>query len=291
MEERQVEQPNKKEQLDKPTKLEAPVKVPRFTDGTSAFVQGIARTTKVDFMSTFDDGLPISHKDSDGQSEVIMLYNTKEALPANQDIAARFHDGSAPPMLSATDATANCDSLKVVVMGKHYDDLHECIALVGHNPSHHIQKWMRIDENENLGRNNTLVPVGRTTGKRRRNSVSGTYTVEAVEKLWEFLLSYLSRIEELKSRLKPILEGIAINNTVVVMTCNLGQADMLLNFACHSRATGMDVKNVLVFATDEETIKIAKGSGFTTFYDEKVRLVSHDTYSIPKSPGFLTLSN
>ena len=69
-------------------------------------------------MSTFDDGLPISHKDSDSQSEVLVLYNSKEALPADHDTAARFHDGSAPPMLSASDATANCDSLKVVVMGK-----------------------------------------------------------------------------------------------------------------------------------------------------------------------------
>ena len=81
---------------------------------------------------------------------------------------------------------------------------------------------MRIDEKENLGKNNSFVPVGRTTGKHHRYSVSSTYSTEAVTKLWEFLLSYLSRIEELKSRLKPILEGIAINNTVVVMTCNLG---------------------------------------------------------------------
>ena len=38
--EKQIEQPYKKEQFEKPTKAEEPVKVPRFTDGTSAFVQG-----------------------------------------------------------------------------------------------------------------------------------------------------------------------------------------------------------------------------------------------------------
>ena len=49
----------------------------------------------------------------------------------------------------------------------------------------------------------------------------------------------------------------------------------------------MDVKNVLVFATDEETVKIAKGSGFTTFYDEKVRLdVTQSVLCIPRRSQF-----
>jgi hypothetical protein len=63
------------------------------------------------------------------------------------------------------------------------------------------------------------------------------------------------------------------DNTVIVMVCNTGQSDLLINFICSARARGFgDVVNekVLVFATDEGMLKIARGLGLNAFYDEEV---------------------
>ena len=45
-----------------------------------------------------------------------------------------------------------------------------------------------------------------------------------------------------------------------------------MNFACSSQARGLDISQVLVFATDMETHELAKSLNMTSFYDEKVRL-------------------
>jgi hypothetical protein len=43
-----------------------------------------------------------------------------------------------------------------------------------------------------------------------------------------------------------------------------------LNFACSARSRGLDISNVLVFATDEETKKLAESIGLASYYDERV---------------------
>ena len=88
----------------------------------------------------------------------------------------------------------------------------------------------------------------------------------------KILLTYLTNLKDILKELKSILEGIAVNNTVVVMTCNKGQSELLMNFVCSARARGFDAKNVLVFPTDFETKELAEGMGLATFYDEKVSL-------------------
>jgi hypothetical protein len=42
-----------------------------------------------------------------------------------------------------------------------------------------------------------------------------------------------------------------------------------MNFVCNAKAKGLDVSNVLVFPTDQETKDLAEGMGLATFYDEK----------------------
>ena len=58
----------------------------------------------------------------------------------------------------------------------------------------------------------------------------------------------------------------------MVLTCNHGQSELLMNFVCSAHARGFDLKNVLVFPTDFETKELAEGMGLATFYDEKVSL-------------------
>jgi hypothetical protein len=70
--------------------------------------------------------------------------------------------------------------------------------------------------------------------------------------------------------LHPLLKKIARNNAVVVLTCNMGQSTLLMNFACSARRRGFDLGNILVFPSDVETKELAEGLGLATYYDEKV---------------------
>ena len=90
------------------------------------------------------------------------------------------------------------------------------------------------------------------------------------------LLTYLTEIDSIKANLREILKKISKQNTVVVLTCNQGQSELLMNFACSANARGFDLSNLLVFPTDRETDELAKRMGLTTFYEEKLMA------SIPK---------
>ena len=60
----------------------------------------------------------------------------------------------------------------------------------------------------------------------------------------------------------------------IVMVCNFGQSELLLNFACSSKAKGLDISNVLVFATDEETKELAESVGLAAYFDKRVSSVN-----------------
>jgi hypothetical protein len=68
--------------------------------------------------------------------------------------------------------------------------------------------------------------------------------------------------------LSPVASAAAVNNTIVVMTCNFGQSELLMNFACNARRRNLDLSMIVVFAADEETRDIAMGLDLHTFYDE-----------------------
>ena len=74
-----------------------------------------------------------------------------------------------------------------------------------------------------------------------------------IKKHWDMLKTYFEGFDE-----------------IIVMTCNMGQSELLMNFVCNAKAKGLDVSNVLVFPTDQETKDLAEGLGLATFYDEKV---------------------
>lgn len=92
----------------------------------------------------------------------------------------------------------------------------------------------------------------------------------------EILTVYLNNQVDIKSRLKTILDKMN-SKTIVVLTCNHGQSELLLNFVCSSKARGFDLSNVLVFPTDIETKELAEGMGLATFYEEKIMA------SVPKN--------
>jgi hypothetical protein len=77
-------------------------------------------------------------------------------------------------------------------------------------------------------------------------------------------------MEEVLAELKPILERVAVDNTVIVLVCNFGQSELLLNFICSAKSRGFDLGRVILFATDEETKELAEAHGIAAYYDHRV---------------------
>lgn len=248
-----------------------------FSKSISHFAVGLARVSNVDLMETIDFGVPMN-QNSDGL-DALILYNDKSSLPSDQRLkgAARYEDSTKPlPLLSAKLATERCDVLNVI-MTDNFDNVRQCTALIGGQyRNYHIQRWMRRDDY--IGVLNTSMPLKLTSRGwtvHGRQDMPAPKTREANEHQVR-LRTYLNEIDGIRLRLKQTLEKIKNTKTIVIMTCNFGQSELLMNFVCSARARGFDLHNLLVFPTDEETRDLAEGMGLLTFYEEKLMA------SIPK---------
>lgn len=63
------------------------------------------------------------------------------------------------------------------------------------------------------------------------------------------------------------------------MTVNKGQSELLINWVCSARSRGFDLKNAIVFPTDQFSKEIADGLGLSTFYHEEVRPFKNENSS------------
>ena len=110
-----------------------------------------------------------------------------------------------------------------------------------------------------------------------RTTISGGYDELNMPKqshldLHRKILSiYLENLKEMQNELKSTLQKIAVDNTVVVMTVNKGQSELLMNFVCSALSKGLNLSNVILFPTDLFSKGIADGLGLATFYNDKVR--------------------
>lgn len=182
---------------------------------------------------------------------------------------------SIPPHLTAEEATENCGGLNVIFTDTH-DGLDQCIAIVGNYESYHIQRWMRIDGRRTGSKLNPklpLYPVGRglqTNGMDKFAAPEDNHMMQNQE----LLRTYFDQLDETIEILKPKAASCAGNdNTVIVMVCNTGQSDLLINFVCSADARGFgDVvrEKVLLFATDQGMLDIALGLGLNAYYNEKI---------------------
>jgi hypothetical protein len=145
--------------------------------------------------------------------------------------------------------------------------------MMGQYRSFHLQKFMRLPEDGGgVERTAPLRLVNRgaqTSGRLSARSPNRYQTVE----YWKTLSPYLQGLDDTLEELRPIVERVAKNNTVIVMTVNHGQVELLMNFVCSSQAKGVDISSLLVFATDEETKELAEAMGLAVFFDQKVRLL------------------
>ncbi|KAL7537354.1 hypothetical protein ACHAWF_005735 [Thalassiosira exigua] len=255
----------------------------RFPKTISKIASGASLISKNDFLSKFDYGIPKppskrDHESDPGKDDVLLLYSTEKALPdVSTGVVYTNEDGNdaSIPHMSAQDATKNCGGLNVIFTETR-GDVHQCIAIVGNYESYHIQRWLRIspDSGSKMDEKLPLAAVGRgmqSNGMDKFSAPSDEYAMQNQA----LLETYFDRLKDTLEALKPMAKACAgTDNTVIVMVCNTGQSDLLINFICSSQARGFGEvvkEKVLVFATDEGVLKIARALGLRVFYDEKVR--------------------
>ena len=223
---------------------------------------GLARTSKMDFMSYFDSGSPINQE----EGEVIIMYNTKSSLPHVKTKEVMGDTGDGIVSLSLSESIQNCDMMHVATIPIKNERV--CTAIVQDYENWHTRRWARKDGTVGSNGEVAFRPINR--GQTDRGRTFRVPTEKQMKKHWEALLEYFKNFEDVLAELKPIAEKVAIDNTVIVMTCNIGQSELLMNFVCNARAKGLNIDNVLVFPTDEETKDLAEGLGLATFFDKRV---------------------
>lgn len=238
---------------------------------------GMARVDRDAFFEKYDTGVP-QDETMPGNEQVLLLYSHADALP--QD-----HSGEGMPSLPVEEATQHCSTLKVVLTEP--NKRNECLAIVGQYESYHVHKFMRLPEDEAMAEGREEAAVSPSNPLRhvsRLHLDSGLAqripTPPKVKQYNNQLVRYLSSLDAVLAELKPIAEKVAKNNTIVVMVCNHGQSEVLMNFVCSSRSRGLDMSQILVFATDEETKELAEGLGLAAFYDHTVRTLTACLVSI-----------
>lgn len=114
-----------------------------------------------------------------------------------------------------------------------------------------------------------LVPIGRGVGVENQDNFRMP-DAEKVKEHWSTLGIYFNAIDDLTSKLEPILHKIHRDKTVIVMVTNAGHKSLLINFVCSCQARGFDISNLIVFATDKESFHLAEALGVAAFYDDRI---------------------
>ncbi len=236
---------------------------PRFTKKVP--FMGMAKIPKKDFTAKFDFGSPV--EDVHG-NDVLMFY-TDHAIPSGLTYEEKENiinngDGGITT-LDPVKATKNCMTMHVATIPKSKGGGGKsCLAVVQNYDNHHLQKWMR----QHNKITDPLVFVNR--GQNERSRIFVPPTSSKIDKNWKMLKRFFNTVDDVLAELKPIATKVAKDNTIIVMTCNHGQSELLMNFVCNARAKGFDVSNILLFPTDQETKELAEGLGLTTYHDDNV---------------------
>lgn len=100
----------------------------RFAQSLSHFANGMVTINRKEIFDKYDFGVPMN-PDADNQ-DVIMLYNSKHALPSDEKIAnSAMMGGDIPHVADAASATANCDQMNVMFVQPPLQ--RQCMAIVG----------------------------------------------------------------------------------------------------------------------------------------------------------------
>ena len=234
----------------------------------NSFVAGIGRVRRDDFARAFDTGIPFMPSRR-GNEDVLLLYTHPSSLPSAFN--STTSSGSIPLLSSPEEAIKNCITVRKILIKP--GELKSCLAIMGNWPSHHLHTWMREKPSSSGLPNTHEHPLPMTSPyKLQANNLIGFPTPKHMNEAFSFFTNYVSRLDETLDKLRPFAKAAAegkLPNTVVVMVCNHGQSELLINFVCSARSRGLDVSQALLFATDAETKELGESLGIRTFYDEK----------------------
>jgi Nucleotide-diphospho-sugar transferase len=238
---------------------------PRFPDSVQAFAAGMARITRTELAKFLNLGVPLDP--SKGiNNEALILY-TESALPTTNNYAAQEAISMTQvPLVDPMVATENCDYLNLVLT--HPGSRRQCIAVMGQYEGFHIQKYMRLPLEGKLDSNQPLRYVNRGAQSSGRASIQPPPRNTTLSYWKDNWMPYVQSLERILQELSPIAEKVARKNAIIVMVCNFGQSDLLLNSICGARRRGLDTSSILVFATDEETRDRMHAMGVAVYYDE-----------------------
>lgn len=244
----------------------------------------MGRVPRDDFLKAFDLGMPWergSINTSPGDRDyVLLLYPTTATVDDKQRLKHQQHllqQESAIIAYSSVEEALqqqSCNTLKIVVT----DTSSACVAVVAGpaNDSYHVHKWMRVLDrpNSKLKKKKTHQlwrPVGRYGGTQAslQEPPKPVTTKESLQLLQE----YLSIQDAVLDELRPVAAKVArATGTVVVMVCNAGHAELLLNFYCAAISVGVDLSSFLLFCTDLETKLLADNSlpQLTSYYNKQL---------------------
>jgi hypothetical protein len=238
-------------------------------------VGGAARVSRDDFITEFDLGVPWDETQT-GAKDVLMLYSGDSALPPyhnNNKNKNNNNSGGWPSVSysSAKDATANCETMKVVLIKP--VQAKQCLAIVPQWESFHVHRFMRWRDDAN---NRSLPAVSmqyslKHVSRHHQSNGKGPEIPNKIQtkRYLPMLIDYIQKLDATLERLKPIAaQAVNKQNKIIVMVCNFGQSELFLNFVCSARARGLDdLSHVLLFATDTEMYDLATSLGIINVFD------------------------
>jgi Nucleotide-diphospho-sugar transferase len=217
---------------------------------------GSAVVPRDEFTQLYDLGVPWDDP-APGAKDVLLLYGSERSLPD--------HASSG----SVVDATHNCDTLKVILT-KNTSNATQCLAIIPQWESYHVHKFMRLKPDGEKSDKPAYAATYPLRNVSRRHEIKGTYSSfpssAQLSRFYGLLVDYLQKLDGTMARLKPLAQKAAgSGKAVVVQVVNFGQVELLFNFVCNAKARKLDVSNILVFATDNDTYELVKGIGLHVF--------------------------
>lgn len=281
---------------------------PIFPTTISDFVVSASTVPRDDFVSHLNLGIPLDPSSAHNE-RVLLLYNGKAAPDTSnnnnnknnqQNDNTNNNNNTDAAMIPAYDSTADavssCDFVNLIFTDKSHHRA-QCWAIMGQYEAFHVQKYMRVavrrnddnDDESNIGDYEAVGKVDATQPLRLvnrgyqsngRKSLATPY-LETTRTYWQTLLvPYLQNLSTVLEKLQPILQSAASynnkkkksssSNSLIVMVCNHGQSELLLNFLCAAQSRQLDVSRVVIFATDMETYALVEAlhTEAHVFYDE-----------------------
>jgi hypothetical protein len=253
-------------------------------DRVGNYFANMARVSRDSFNHTFSSQFGYEFLTSySGSKDLLLLYSSDGATANNfSSYTGNGSDGVGVPFIEdAAVATENCDELRVVFIGLGLPKIRQCLALVPNLESFHVHPLVRPSRFENPPSRDKLI-INRTEpflfkSRYYRMDIPTDGSLrrpprfeQESKPFLKYLQKYLLAVDTVLEELRTILSKIAIDNQVIVMFCNYGQAVLLNNFICTAQARNINLSNLIVFTTDQETTDLVTSYGLTAYYDQGV---------------------